>query len=87
MAHAGKDSGGSQFFLTHRPTEHLNWSPGKSESNHTVFGRIIEGLDVALALRQADPETGRKADFIESATVIRKRHHDYVPVKLAQKKK
>jgi cyclophilin family peptidyl-prolyl cis-trans isomerase len=88
MAHSpDRDTGGSQFFLTHRPTEHLNWAPGKNESNHTVFGRIIEGLDVALALRQADPAQKQKADFIESATVIRKRDHAYVPVKVGQKKK
>jgi cyclophilin family peptidyl-prolyl cis-trans isomerase len=82
-----RDTGGSQFFLTHRPTEHLNWAPGKTKDNHTVFGRILEGLDVALALRQADPAQKQKADVIESATVIRKRNHEYVTVKMEQKKK
>jgi cyclophilin family peptidyl-prolyl cis-trans isomerase len=81
MAHAGKDTGGSQFFLTCIPTAHLNWALDKKNSNHTVFGRIVEGLDVALALRQGDPERGREADFIESATVLRKRDHKYIPVK------
>jgi cyclophilin family peptidyl-prolyl cis-trans isomerase len=79
MAHAGKDSGGSQFFLTHVPTTHLNWAPGKEDSNHTVFGRIVEGLDVALALRVGD--------VIESAKVIRKRDHAYKPVKNGREKK
>jgi cyclophilin family peptidyl-prolyl cis-trans isomerase len=79
MAHAGKDSGGSQFFLTHVPTTHLNWAPDKTDSNHTVFGRIIEGLDVALALRIGD--------VIESAKVIRKRDHAYKPVKSGREKK
>lgn len=79
MAHAGKDSGGSQFFLTHVPTAHLNWAPDKKDSNHTVFGRIVEGLDVALALRIGDT--------IESAKVLRKRDHKYVPVKVADGKK
>jgi len=64
MAHAGKDTGGSQFFLTHRPTSHLN-------GRHTVFGRVSEGLDNAMALQ--------KEDAIESATVVRKRNHPYQP--------
>ncbi len=81
MAHAGKDSGGSQFFLTCVPTPHLNWAPDKKDSNHTVFGRVVEGLDVVLALRQRDPDQGRDADFIEYAKVLRKRDHKYVPVK------
>lgn len=71
MAHAGKDTGGSQFFLTHLPTAHLN--PNKEEQRgHTVFGRIVKGMDVAAAL-----EIG---DVIESAKVIRKRKHEYEPV-------
>lgn len=70
MAHAGKNTGGSQFFITHLPTAHLNPSAAE-ERGHTVFGRVIEGLDIAAAL-----EVG---DTIESATVIRKRKHDYKP--------
>jgi cyclophilin family peptidyl-prolyl cis-trans isomerase len=77
MAHSGKDTGGSQFFLTSVPTAHLNWAPDKREANHTVFGRVIEGLDVALALRIGDT--------IESASVIRKRDHAYVPKKVGEK--
>lgn len=76
MAHAGKDTGGSQFFITHLPTSHLNPKQGgvRGPSGHTVFGRVIEGLDVALALEQED--------VIESATVLRKRNHPYEPKKL-----
>ncbi len=62
MAHAGQNTGGSQFFLTHLPTDHLN---GK----HTVFGRIVEGNDVNLAMQ--------KGDKIKSAKVLRKRKHPY----------
>jgi len=82
MAHAGKDTGGSQFFLTFVPTTHLNWSEGKTESNHTVFGRVIEGLDVALSLK--GPQQGpvgkivQEGDEIITARVIRKRDHPYV---------
>ncbi|MSR59564.1 MAG: peptidylprolyl isomerase [Planctomycetaceae bacterium] len=77
MAHAGKDTGGSQFFLTHRPTAHLNYTKGKTDSNHTVFGRIIKGLDVALAIRPGDK--------IESAKVLRKRDHAYKPKTMPEK--
>ena len=49
MAHAGKDTGGSQFFICHsrRQTSHL-------DGRHTCFGRVIEGLDVIDAIRQDD---------------------------------
>jgi cyclophilin family peptidyl-prolyl cis-trans isomerase len=78
MAHAGKDTGGSQFFLTFVPTTHLNWSEGKTGSSHTVFGRVIEGMDVMLSLKGPDERTGEGADQIISAKVIRKRDHPYV---------
>lgn len=49
MAHAGKDTGGSQFFICHsrRQTAHL-------DGRHTCFGKVIEGLDVLDAIRQGD---------------------------------
>jgi len=52
MAHAGKDTGGSQFFmvLSEANTRHLN-------GVHTVFGRIVEGLDVLKQIRQNDELT------------------------------
>lgn len=77
MAHAGKNTGGSQFFLTFRPTEHL-------DGRHTVFGRVIEGLEVLPKLtRTQDPQgrplEGIKRDEIVKAEVLRKRNHPYVP--------
>lgn len=68
MAHAGKDTGGSQFFITHLPTAHLDGP----RSFHTVFGRVVEGMDVVAAIEQGDS--------IVTAEVVRKRNHPYQPV-------
>ena len=48
MANRGPDSNGSQFFITFRPTLHLN-------GNHTIFGKVVQGMDVALSLTLRDP--------------------------------
>lgn len=49
MAHAGKDTGGSQFFICHNRenTAHL-------DRHHTCFGKVYEGLDVIDQIRQGD---------------------------------
>lgn len=49
MAHAGRNTGGSQFFICHnrRNTAHL-------DRNHTVFGKVVEGIDVVDEIRQGD---------------------------------
>lgn len=47
MAHAGKDTGGSQFFICHSPQPHL-------DKKHTVFGQVTDGLDVVNAIRKDD---------------------------------
>ncbi|MGI8547130.1 MAG: peptidylprolyl isomerase [Gemmatimonadaceae bacterium] len=59
MAHAGKDTGGSQFFvvLNEANTRHLN-------GVHTVFGKVIEGLDV---MRQIKPNDGMTKVRVDGA--------------------
>ncbi|WP_028783093.1 peptidylprolyl isomerase [Thalassobacillus devorans] len=47
MAHAGKDTGSSQFFLVHEPQPHL-------DGVHTVFGQVIEGMDTVLNIKPGD---------------------------------
>jgi cyclophilin family peptidyl-prolyl cis-trans isomerase len=61
------NTGGSQFFLTHLPTSHL-------DGRHTVFGRIVDGLEIARSIE--------KDDDIISVTILRKRDHEYLPEKL-----
>ena len=57
MAHAGRNTGGSQFFVCHnrQNTQHL-------DGNHTCFGKVTEGLDVLDQIQQDDS--------IESITII-----------------
>jgi peptidyl-prolyl cis-trans isomerase B (cyclophilin B) len=49
MAHAGRNTGGSQFFICHSRTNtaHL-------DRNHTCFGKVVEGVEVVDAIRQGD---------------------------------
>ena len=79
MAHAGRDTGGSQFFITFVPTPQLN---GK----HTAFGRVVEGLEVLAKLQRRDPDKSGdlaiQPDTIVKAEVLRKRDHKYVPNKV-----
>jgi len=73
MAHSGKDTGGSQFFITHRPTAHLN-PDTEAEKGHTVFGYVTKGMDVVDKIRAGDT--------ITSMQVLAKRNHKYLPRKV-----
>ncbi len=68
------DSGGSQFFLCFTPTSHL-------DGQHTVFGRVVEGMDVLSKLKRTEGVPGKPdPDRILKATVLTKRSHPYTPV-------
>ncbi len=64
MANAGRDTNGSQFFITYGPTPHLN---GK----HAVFGRVVSGMNVAESIRERDPGRDRQpGDRLISVDII-----------------
>ena len=89
MAHAGRDTGNSEFFLTFKRTHGL-------DRNHTVFGRVIEGMDVVNKITRTfesviDPATGQGREIpiqgatatkIEKMEVLRRRQHEYKPNKV-----
>ena len=64
MANAGPGTNGSQFFITYGPTPHLN-------DRHTIYGRVTDGLDVALALSERDPMRARTpGDTLQTIEII-----------------
>ena len=70
MANSGPDTGGSQFFMTTAPTSYLN-------GRHTVFGRVVDGMNVLHGVTLANPGTPgydiRGTDVIKKAEVLNKR--------------
>lgn len=93
MAHRGKDTGGSQFFITFLPTANLDGTavdPKNTGACHTVFGRVVSGFDVLAKLNRRQPpdfhstskEPTLPPDRIVTAKVLRKRDHAYEPTKV-----
>jgi len=66
MANAGRNTNGSQFFLTFGPTPHLNGA-------HGVFGQVVQGLDVLKSLRERDPQRDRQpGEALYSIEIVEK---------------
>ena len=64
MANAGPNTGGSQFFITFVATPHLDGA-------HTVFGQVIEGMDVVDGIAPRDPTTASEpGDRITSVEIV-----------------
>ena len=49
MANAGRDTNGSQFFITYSPAPHL-------DGGFTIFGQVVKGMDILEQLSPRDPE-------------------------------
>lgn len=64
MANAGRDTNGSQFFITFAPQEYLN-------GGYTIFGQVMEGMDVVMDIRLRDPQQNPDyaGDAIKSITI------------------
>jgi cyclophilin family peptidyl-prolyl cis-trans isomerase len=64
MANAGRDTNGSQFFITFVPTPQLN-------GGYTIFGQVIEGMDVVNTITRRDPDQNPtfEGDAMESVTI------------------
>ena len=64
MANAGRNTNGSQFFITYGPQPHLN---GK----HGVFGQVVQGMNVLKEIRERDPQRDRQpGDALTSVDII-----------------
>ena len=67
MANAGRDTNGSQFFITFVPTPQLN-------GGYTIFGQVTSGMEVVNAIQRRDPQQNptTPGDAIQSITISEK---------------
>ena len=78
----GKGTNGSQFFITFTPTEFLDGFDSSdkpkdcsSDSCHSVFGKVINGMDVVNSISRRDPSTANKAG--DAIKTIRIKSYSY----------
>ncbi|MCS6992352.1 MAG: peptidylprolyl isomerase [Anaerolineales bacterium] len=64
MANAGRDTNGSQFFITFGPAPHLN-------GGYTIFGQVVQGMEVVNSITRRDPQQNPNyaGDVIESIVI------------------
>jgi peptidylprolyl isomerase len=67
MANAGRDTNGSQFFITFGPQDYLN-------GGYTIFGQVVDGMDVVKSIKLRDPDANPDylGDAIETVTITEK---------------
>jgi cyclophilin family peptidyl-prolyl cis-trans isomerase len=63
MANAGPNTNGSQFFITHKATPHL-------DGKHAVFGRVTSGMDVVFSIPDRDPASAREPGLAMTSVTI-----------------
>ena len=73
MANSGEHTNGSQFFITHKATPWLDFNDSRA-GNHSVFGKVIKGLDVIDKIANVSTDANNKPSktvYIQSIKIIR----------------